>query len=221
MYKHITVSGVDSVEFLQGQLTQDIRKLKQAGQLNAAWCNPKGRVFCTLTLIQHPDSIGLVVPTSIADAAVKRMLMYRMRSAVEFSSESIADISAQVDQDARAAILAGKPTIDASNTERFTPHMLNLDKLGAISFSKGCYTGQEVVTRTENLGKSKRRMHRYVAAKVGVQVGDTLALDGRNVGEVVNVFDRDVLAVTPIDLLTATLTHDGVSLEPAGLPYAI
>jgi len=220
VYKHITVSGADSVEFLQGQLTQDIRKLKEAGQLYAAWCNPKGRVICTLTLIQHPDSIGLVVPTSIADAALKRLLMYRLRSAVEFSNQSMADVSAKVDLDARAAILAGKPTIDASNTERFTPHMLNLDRLGAISFSKGCYTGQEVVARTENLGKSKRRMQRYIADKVGIQVGDKLALEGRNVGEVVNVVDRDVLAVTPIDVQAATLTHKEVSLEPAALPYA-
>ena len=36
--------------------------------------------------------------------------------------------------------------------------MLNLDKLGGISFNKGCYTGQEIVARTHYLGKAKREM---------------------------------------------------------------
>jgi tRNA-modifying protein YgfZ len=36
--------------------------------------------------------------------------------------------------------------------------MLNLDKLGGISFTKGCYTGQEVVARTHYLGKAKREL---------------------------------------------------------------
>ena len=49
-------------------------------------------------------------------------------------------------------IANGIPTITPSISEAFTPQMLNLDLLNAVSFKKGCYTGQEVVARTQHLG---------------------------------------------------------------------
>jgi folate-binding protein YgfZ len=55
-------------------------------------------------------------------------------------------------------ILSGIPWLSAETSEEFIPQMLNLDKLGGISFNKGCYTGQEVVARTHYLGKAKRAL---------------------------------------------------------------
>lgn len=55
-------------------------------------------------------------------------------------------------------IIAGIPWLTAATSEAFIPQMLNLDKLGGISFNKGCYTGQEIVARTHYLGKAKREM---------------------------------------------------------------
>lgn len=56
-------------------------------------------------------------------------------------------------------IKAGIPWLYSQTSEEFVPQMLNLDKLGAISFNKGCYTGQEIVARTHYLGKNKRAMY--------------------------------------------------------------
>lgn len=55
-------------------------------------------------------------------------------------------------------IISGIPWLTAATSEEFIPQMLNLDKLGGISFNKGCYTGQEIVARTHYLGKAKREM---------------------------------------------------------------
>jgi tRNA-modifying protein YgfZ len=55
-------------------------------------------------------------------------------------------------------IITGIPWLSKATSEEFIPQMLNLDKLGGISFSKGCYTGQEIVARTHYLGKIKREM---------------------------------------------------------------
>jgi folate-binding protein YgfZ len=55
-------------------------------------------------------------------------------------------------------ILAGLPAIYPETTDHFVAQMLNLDRLGAISFSKGCYPGQEIVARMHYLGNLKRRM---------------------------------------------------------------
>jgi hypothetical protein len=60
-------------------------------------------------------------------------------------------------------IRAGIASIDAATSELFIPQMLNYDKLGAISFNKGCYTGQEVISRAHYRGAVKRRMQRFSA----------------------------------------------------------
>jgi len=117
-----------------------------------------------------------------------------------------------------ARIRAGIPEITGNYTEKYTPHMLNLDLIGAISFDKGCYTGQEVVARTQNLGSSKRRLMRYRAAST-LTSGDKLSDGERDVGEVLNVVGSDLLAVTPVDIHNRTLVSDGVEVTPANLPY--
>ena len=52
-----------------------------------------------------------------------------------------------------ACIAAGIPTIDAAAQGEYVPQMLNLDRLDGISFDKGCYPGQEIVARTQYLGR--------------------------------------------------------------------
>jgi hypothetical protein len=120
-----------------------------------------------------------------------------------------------------ALIQAGIPTIEAATTEKYTPHMLNLDCLGAISFSKGCYTGQEVVARTEHLGRSKRRLMHFRVDAPGVAAGDRLSHDGRDVGEVVNEAGQHLLAVVPVELHGEELSIHGRRASPVPLPYAI
>mgnify|MGYP002631535892 CR=1 FL=1 len=56
-------------------------------------------------------------------------------------------------------IRAGIPSLCSATQDLFIPQMLNLDLIGALSFSKGCYPGQEIVARTHHLGAVKRRMY--------------------------------------------------------------
>lgn len=57
-------------------------------------------------------------------------------------------------------ILSGIPQVTANTMETFTPQMTNLELVNGVSFTKGCYPGQEVVARTHYLGKPNRRMYR-------------------------------------------------------------
>ena len=68
-------------------------------------------------------------------------------------------IAAPVGQDAwdRKGIDAGVPTVTAATSDRFVPQMLNLDLIAGVSFSKGCYPGQEIVARAQYRGQVKRR----------------------------------------------------------------
>jgi len=54
-------------------------------------------------------------------------------------------------------LLSGISWLQAATSERFIPQMLGLEHIGALSFSKGCYPGQEIVARTHYLGKVKRK----------------------------------------------------------------
>lgn len=55
-------------------------------------------------------------------------------------------------------IFAGNTNINQCTAGTYLPHQLNMDKSGAVSFKKGCYTGQEIVARTEYRGQTKRRV---------------------------------------------------------------
>ncbi|HWG75978.1 MAG TPA: hypothetical protein VN660_04220 [Steroidobacteraceae bacterium] len=62
-----------------------------------------------------------------------------------------------------ADVAAGLPQVYAATSGQFIAQMLNLDCIGAISFSKGCYTGQEVIARAHYRGRVKRRMQRFIS----------------------------------------------------------
>ncbi len=58
----------------------------------------------------------------------------------------------------RTEVLAGIPRIVPGTAELFVPQMLNFESVDGVNFRKGCYPGQEVVARSQYLGKLKRRM---------------------------------------------------------------
>jgi tRNA-modifying protein YgfZ len=119
-----------------------------------------------------------------------------------------------------ALIHAGIPLIETATSEKYTPHMLNLDRLGAVSFRKGCYTGQEVVARTEHLGSSKRRLVHFRTEGAHAAVGEKLRYGDRDVGEVVNAVGEELLAVVPVELHGQALEVRGVAAAPVALPYS-
>ncbi|MGN6389178.1 MAG: CAF17-like 4Fe-4S cluster assembly/insertion protein YgfZ [Burkholderiaceae bacterium] len=55
-------------------------------------------------------------------------------------------------------IHAGIPQVTAATQEQFVPQMVNYELIGGVNFRKGCYPGQEIVARSQYLGKLKRRM---------------------------------------------------------------
>jgi hypothetical protein len=129
--------------------------------------------------------------------------------------------------DADGAILAslssGRPALPAALRERYTPHMLNLDRLGAISFTKGCYPGQEIVARTQNLGTVKRRLKRF-AIETGQRptAGDAIIdAEDQSVGDINRVAATgsgyELLAVVPVsaDSSSFRLESDGRRLTLA------
>lgn len=57
-------------------------------------------------------------------------------------------------------IQSALPLISEATKEHFVPQMANFERIGGVSFHKGCYPGQEIVARTQYLGKVKRHLYR-------------------------------------------------------------
>jgi folate-binding protein YgfZ len=62
---------------------------------------------------------------------------------------------------AASQIAAGIPHLTSRTQDLYVPQMINFELVGGVNFKKGCYPGQEVVARSQYLGKLKRRMALY------------------------------------------------------------
>ena len=96
-------------------------------------------------------------------------------------------------------IMAGIPVITAENSTDWVPQMLNYERIGGISFTKGCFPGQEVVARLNYLGKTKRRTYRLIA--------NTEKLP--NVGDVITQVDADAKESEAGKVLNAVINPNG------------
>jgi len=232
-------SGPDASSFLQGQVSNDTRRLAQSQGLFAAYSSPQGRVLALMHLLPHSSGILAILPRDLLLPTLDALRKYVLRAKVSIEdasdavsvagvhgSEAIREAglavppaangyaesdgiavagvnhdpgrfwvltaaatlasrgwvdSSEVRHDWRLAdIRRGLPQIYLATRETFVPQMLNLDLLDGISFSKGCYTGQEIVARTQHRGRIKRRMYRLQLPAGEWAVGQAIRLtDGR------------------------------------------
>lgn len=127
-------------------------------------------------------------------------------------------------------IRSGIGQVFAETREAFIPQMLNLQVFDAVSFKKGCYTGQEIVARMKYLGKLKKRMFRLASEKsvcpapgtpvvnreTGQVVGEVvMAALGQDQMEMLAVIQKDAAQLIPL----CAIDSQGPALTLATLPY--
>lgn len=130
------------------------------------------------------------------------------------------------------SIRAGLAQVRAETLEQFVPQMLNLQATGAVSFKKGCYTGQEIVARMQYLGKLKRRTYRVIIEdakppKQGAEIYSSN--DNKLVGNVVLAApadgkDSELLAILHEEQAEATsfiIDGETTTVRIAELPYIL
>jgi folate-binding protein YgfZ len=181
--------------------------------------------------VVHGDGVSVVmlpvhrylVVTTAAKAATIEAALTRVAAGESETLWSALDIE------------AGIPAVFAATQEQFVPQSVNFDFIGAVSFDKGCYPGQEIVARTHYLGKPKQRMVRArIAAAERPQAGDKLysaAFGDQASGMIVSAVSRgethnhDVLAVVQTSSIDRADVHwkavDGPALKITALPYAV
>lgn len=224
----IAIAGPDSADFLQGQLSNDVKKLQPGHGQWTTFNSPKGRMLATPFLVREPDGDGYlaILARDLVEPLRKRLSMFVLRAKVRIAAlpDSVvlgiggpgaadavkaafgatpdgSTVAAQGDvrivhwpdgrfvvvapePAARAAfealsahatpagaqvwawlgVRAGVPMITAATQDLFVAQTANWDALGGLDFRKGCYTGQEIVARTQHLGRLKERLFAFRTA---------------------------------------------------------
>ncbi|MDP9012526.1 MAG: folate-binding protein [Pseudomonadota bacterium] len=240
-------AGPDALSFLQGQVSNDTRRLGDGAPLLAAYSTPQGRVAAVLHLLPHSSGVIALLPREMVLPTLERLRKYVLRAKLSIEDlsgqfavvgghgvdpfaaahlpvperapgyaerngvgvarvgaeanrlwaiGSIQDLSrcglyglpqeaerlAAIELEWRLAdIRAGLPQVYAATREMFVAQMLNLDLIDGISFTKGCFTGQEIIARTQHLGRIKRRLFRLRLPADTWAIGQAVHLrDGRS-----------------------------------------
>jgi hypothetical protein len=151
----LKISGTDAKKFLQGQLTCNMEDVTSQGHL-AAHCNPQGRIISLFHIFLHQNNYYLLMPVNMVPIAIAALKKYAVFYKVGLESIPLSELPFP------ALDTTGIPAIYPETSGKFLPHELNLHQLNAISFDKGCYTGQEIIARMHYRGKLKKHLYQAI-----------------------------------------------------------
>lgn len=238
----ITLTGPDTVKYLQGQLTADVAALTASQHVLCGHCDAKGKMWSTLRLFHYGEGLAYLERRSLRDSQLSELKKYAVFSKTTLSADdsvvllgaaglnirehlagvfdTLPDADNTVVQQPGATLLylaqpaerfllilssgraqtlneallpalqandsrqwlaldieAGLPIIDSTNSAQFIPQATNLQALQGISFTKGCYSGQEMVARAKYRGANKRALYWLAGtAATTPAIGDELEL---------------------------------------------
>jgi len=185
-YDSVRVVGPDAATYLHSQLSQDLRPL-QAGQRTWSFVlQPTGKIDALVEVLRHGDEdFELRVDRGHGDALVARLDRFRIRVKAEVSvgEGSSGDPVAYLAE----RVAAGWPAMGAEITESSIPGELPDIVAVAVSFTKGCYPGQELVERMDSRSAQAPRHLVRLDAPEGAAPGDPILVDGVEVGILTSV----------------------------------
>lgn len=209
----LAVAGADRTSWLQGLLTNDVAALAEGESRYAAWLTPQGRMITDMNVMSRGGRLLLDVPAPLAASLRERLDKLIFAEDVQVTDESAAllvwtvvhDQLTDVVAEALPPTYAALPeidldTFDVIRIERGVPKFLvdmNEETIPleagiedrAISFTKGCYVGQEVIIRVTVRGggrvaKRLVRWHADDAAAVVPMAGARIVAGDRDIGRV-------------------------------------
>ncbi|EQD48541.1 glycine cleavage T protein (aminomethyl transferase) [mine drainage metagenome] len=164
-------------------------------------------------------------------SGVRRLRLSPDRLLIIAPPQRLAELSVPLDLSSQfwelGNVREGIAEVIPLTTDRYIPQWLNWDRIGGISFRKGCYTGQEIVARTHYLGKVKRRAL-HIALDSAVSVGTSILHGGEVTGEVFSCIKNEqgkyeglaiIAGEESSNLVTEEATPQALRILP--LPYAL
>jgi tRNA-modifying protein YgfZ len=184
----IRLQGENVLGFLHNLLTTDVEKLTPGHLAYGALLSPQGKIQHEVFVHHHGEAIYIDCVMGQRETLLKRLIMYRLRAKIAIEPEDRLAVNVSHSEglscaDPRNSNL-GSRTLVAAYDEAFAgddyhrycmslgiadgerdigenqlfPHEANLDLLHGVSFTKGCYVGQEVVSRMQHRGTARTRI---------------------------------------------------------------
>jgi folate-binding protein YgfZ len=186
----------------------------------------------SLSLESAPEKLAEILPTSVDSKNTITMTLCQYPITVQWlitHSDTASEEQTLEEKNkelAVLAILAARPIINLEQSETFLPQWLNMQRTGGISFTKGCYTGQEIVARMQYKGKSKKQLALFKWQGVIDTTKDIVNTDGKNIGQIIastslqeSYFAQAIINVDPNESETFLLDDKEITTLP--LPYLI
>ncbi|HQU02903.1 MAG TPA: folate-binding protein [Acetobacteraceae bacterium] len=238
----IAVSGADRVSFLNGLLSNDVA-VAPGRAIFAALLTAQGRYRSDFIVFADPDRLLLVTRRDEIASILPLLRRYRLRAQVELAdvSDSFAvhagwggtvETAERHEPDPRlaAGLLACTATASAYDSHRLAlglpdgpPDLepektllmeAGFDELAGISWTKGCYMGQELTARTRYRGLVKRRLVPVTLAGPLPALGTLIHAGEREVGDIRSGRDHLALAMVRVDSLRLGLHAGDIAVKP-------
>lgn len=206
--KILRLSGADARDFLQGLITSDVSKIDQ-GLVYAALLTPQGKYLADFFLAADGADVLLDADADQAEALLKRLTMYRLRSKVDITPTDLqvmrgtgpAPAGALADprhEDLGWRLIGAEGGEDDSDWEALhVAHCIprsgielgpdsyileaGFETLNGVDFRKGCYVGQEVTARMKHKTELRKGL-RVVEISGAAPVGSDITAGGKVVG---------------------------------------
>jgi len=218
---YVRVQGPDAVDYLNRMLSNDV---PEDGSVDALLLTPKARVIAPLLVWRRgPDDVLLLTEPELGETVVAQLTRMRFAAKCEIAAEehtstivlggeegipnrdygvpAVEVLDGDLDGDAdleRLRIEAVTPRFGREIDDRVLPAEAGLDER-AISFSKGCYPGQEPVARQHYRGKVNRRLR--VLELEGAPAPETpVVFEGKDVGRVTSAVPGLALAYVRVEV---------------------
>ena len=227
----IAVGGPDAGPFLHNLVTADTAALAEGASCYSALLSPQGKILFDFFATRTGGGYLLDCSMAQRPELMKRLSFYKLRAAVTVSADARAVAvspdepgAAIRHADPRVPALGWRYVTDPDGSEAhgydaariglgladsdadlesgaYFPHEANLDQLGAVSFRKGCYIGQEVVSRMEHRGTARSRILPVTLDFPAPAKGSDIRAGGKQVGTLLSSAGEHALALIRLDRL--------------------
>ncbi len=231
----LRISGPDAASFLQGLITQDVAGLDSQHWRWAALLSPQGKLLFDFLARRDDTDIWLDVEAARRAELIKRLTLYKLRAQVMIAAEETPVIAgwglplpaeAAIDQRHAALGWRGSGSAADDNMDAYRQHRwslgiaegadelgvdrllwleANATELGGVSFTKGCYVGQENTARMHHKARVRKRIMMFQSHGRA----DILMAGERAAGDVLCQRGEHGIALLRLDYVDTLLTLDG------------
>ena len=189
----VIAEGPDALTYLQGQISQDIVRLDVGSSAWTFVLEPTGKVAGLARITRaEGERFELDTDAGFGTGLLARIDRFKIRVKVATALEPACDHDG-IARDEAARIEFGWPALGREIVPGETiPAALGLSRV-AVSFTKGCYPGQELVERMDSRAAEAPRSLRRIEVATGAQPGDPVLDGGKIVGELTSVAGRAAL----------------------------